>query len=391
MNHLFVTQDYLPDLGGMARRHVELVRRFPEPMAVSTVANPLAGPYDAVERYPIERQRFPFSEAKYFTNQIMWGRWLTRRCRRDIDVIHCGNVRPVGYAVWWGSKRSRVPYLLYVNGGDLLRERHKAQESRMKHWSARVLFRDAIGIVATSKWVAQLTEDVMRDVGVSQPPPVAEIHLGTDPSQFRPDRDGAAMRAEWGVGDALVLVTIARLVPHKGQDMVIRAVAELREEFPDLRYVIVGEGEDRDRLNALASGLGVGERIHMVGALRDTRLPAAYAAATLYVGLSRVDRDVNAEGFGISFLEASAAGVAVLAGDSGGVRSAVRDGETGFVVDPTDLDAITSHLRRLLSNDELRRQLGTNGRHAVESHYNWDRVARDTLDFTRQVMRKRRS
>jgi phosphatidylinositol alpha-1,6-mannosyltransferase len=97
-----------------------------------------------------------------------------------------------------------------------------------------------------------------------------------------------------------------------------------------------------------------------------------------------VDNAINAEGFGLSFVEAAASGTPCVAGDSGGVRSAVRDGVTGFVVAPTDVAAVSEVLGRLLGDASLRATMGAAGRHAVETHYNWDRVARETLDFAHQ-------
>jgi phosphatidylinositol alpha-1,6-mannosyltransferase len=182
------------------------------------------------------------------------------------------------------------------------------------------------------------------------------------------------------------MLTVARLVPHKGQDMGIRALAMLARDFPQLRYIMVGEGHDEQRLRGLARELGVSDKVGFVGPMRDDELPEAYATSTIYLGASRVDRDINVEGFGISFLEAGASGIPSVAGDSGGVRSAVRDGETGIVVPPTDLDAIAGAIRSLLVNADRRKQIGQAARRAVETHYNWDRVARDTRDFTNRVV-----
>ena len=306
-------------------------------------------------------------------------------------MIHCGNIRPVGYAVRWTHTELGTPYLVYVNGGDLLRERQKAERSALKKRTAQSIMGRASGIVATSKWVADLTSDVMRQVGIENPPPVAELGLGTDPVRFNPSRDTGALRRRWGVGDAPVILTVARLVPHKGQDMGIRAVAALRGDFPELRYIIVGEGVDEARLRALAKELGVSDRIGFVGPMRDDELPEAYATSTIYLGASRVDNEINVEGFGISFLEAAASGVPAVGGDSGGVRSAVRDGETGIIVPSTDSDAVTDAIRSLLMNPERRKQMGVAGRHAVETHFNWDRVARDTREFTYRVTGARAS
>lgn len=386
VKHLFVTQDYLPDLGGMARRHAELVRRYPEPMSVSTVAAPEGARYDAAEDYAIERQPFGFNRANRFLNQVRWARWLVDRCRDRVSVMHCGNIRPVGYAVWWAHKRLRIPYVVYVNGGDLLREREKAAKSALKRRTARLILGDAAGIVGTSAWVAELAREVMREVGISEPPPVAALDLGTDPERFRPGIDTGTLRQRWGIRRAPIIVTVARLVPHKGQDVGIQALARLRDEFPTLRYVLVGEGHDETRLRNLAAQLDVMDRVGFAGPMRDDELPEAYATSTVYLGASRIDKSINVEGFGISFIEASAAGLPIVAGDSGGVRSAVRDGETGFVVDPTDVDAVAGALATLLRDDELRATMGAAGRTAVETHYNWQRVAVDTARFVRDCV-----
>jgi len=393
LNHLFVTQDYAPDLGGMARLHVELCRRFGDgddtTMSVSTVASRGAAAFDDHERYRIHRQPFPFERANRFSNQLRWARWLTSSRSPDFDVLHCGNIRPVGYGIRWANRKLGTPYLVYVYGGDLLRERMKSRQSALKRRTSRSILGNAAGIVAISKWSAQLASDVMNEVGVERPPPVAAFDLGTDPARFNASHDTGALRRRWGVGDAPLMLTVARLVPHKGQDMGIRALSMLARDFPALRYIIVGQGHDERRLRALAKELGVQDRVGFVGPMRDDELPEAYATSTIYLGASRVDDEINAEGFGISFIEAGASCVPSVAGDSGGVRSAVRDGETGIVVPPTEPEAIADAIRSLLLNADRRKQMGRAARHAVETHYNWDRVARDTREFTYQVVANR--
>lgn len=372
----------------MSRRYAELCRRFGDDantrIEVSTVSASDGGAFDKGENYPIFRQSFSFDEANRFGNQLRWGRWLGQHCSGRIDLIHCGNIRPVGYAVSWPHFRFGLPYLMYVNGGDLLREKMKSERG-VKRAGARRMLGSAAGIVATSKWVAELSREVMKIVGIQSPPPVGAFDLGTDPVRFHPSRDTRALRAKWGVGDAQILMTVARLVPHKGQDSAIRALAALRDEFPDLSYVMVGEGHYETHLRGLARELGVDDRVIFAGLLSDDQLPEAYATSTLYVGLSRIDREINVEGFGISFLEAAASGVPAIAGDSGGVRSAVRDGETGIVVSPTDIAAIKTAISTLLRDEERRKAMGRAARLAVETHYNWDRVARDTREFAYAV------
>jgi len=183
-----------------------------------------------------------------------------------------------------------------------------------------------------------------------------------------------------------LLITVARLIPHKGQDVTLRAVAALRDEFPPLRYAIVGVGPDEDRLRRLAADLKIADRIIFTGALTDEEIAEAYATATLYAGLSRVEEVIYAEGFGISFLEAGASGLPSIAGDSGGVRSAIRDGVSGIIVPPTDVRSVTDAIRGLLRDDDKRAKMGAEARRLVETYYNWDRVASDTREFTYRVV-----
>ena len=108
----------------------------------------------------------------------------------------------------------------------------------------------------------------------------------------------------------------------------------------------------------------------------DSDLPALYNCAELYLGLSR-PAELLIEGFGIALVEASACGIPVVGGLAGGIPDAVRDRETGILVDSTDLGAVLDVVRSLLADRELRKRLGDGGRRAVESYFNWDRVTED--------------
>ena len=280
--------------------------------------------------------------------------------------------------------------MAHVYGGDLLREKRKIAESRVKRATARAILGGAAGIVGCSQWTANLARLVMADAGVRQPPPVAGIDLGTDPVRFNPSRATGALRTKLGIGDAPLAITVARLVPHKGQDVAIQAIALLAPDFPALQYVMVGAGEDESRLRALSTELGIAPRVHFAGALSDDETAEAYATATVYIGPSRLDAGVNVEGFGISFIEAGASGVPSVAGDSGGVRGAVRDGETGIVVPPGDPVAVAKALRMLLRDHDLRRAMGREARRLVETYYNWNRVAAETRAFVLAVTARAR-
>lgn len=389
MRHLFVTVDYPPDLGGMARRHVELCRRLAsDGVIVSTVAAENAQRFDQEEPYRIAREPFTFQGAKTATSRWRWARSIARRAG-EVDVIHCGNIRPCGYPLMLARHRSRrrAPFLIYVNGSDLLQEREKITASTMKRWFVRRLLSQSAGIIANSAWTAETAWALCELLGIDAAGRVVAIDLGTDPEQFRPENDHGALRESLGWKGLCIALTVARLVPHKGQDVALRAVAAVLREHPTLRYLIVGDGPNEAKLRQLARDLGIADRVAFAGALSDQDVAEAYATSDVYIGLSRQDGKAI-EGFGISFIEASASGLPVIAGDSGGVRSAVRDGETGVVVEPNDPDAVASVLRQLLANPDRRRALGRAGRRAVETHYNWDRVARETTAFAEEAVRR---
>ena len=387
MRHLLVTQDFPPDLGGMARRHYELARWFPgHAMSVSTVASDGAA---GATPFPVLRQPFDFTAAKRFTSQMRWGRWLVANAA-PYRALHCGNLRPVGYAVWWAARRTGVPYFVYANGGDILIDRAKSRRWH-KRVAARRILADAAGVVANSAWTAGVTSDFMGEIGLGAPPPVAAIDLGTDPDHFHPRRDAGLLRRRHGLDDAPLLLTVARLVPHKGQDVGIRALAQLAREFPALVYVLVGDGPDQPRLAALAEELGVADRVVFAGALGDDDVADAYATATIYLGPSRLDRERYVEGFGISFVEAGASGTPVVASNSGGIRSAVRQDETGILVPADDPTAFAAAIRALLTDEPRRLAMGRAARAAAESHYNWARVARETAAFVDRVLAERES
>ena len=178
---------------------------------------------------------------------------------------------------------------------------------------------------------------------------------------------------------------MARLEPHKGIDVALRAVAAARSGGLDLHYLVIGQGKKGKEYRRLANELGIGDVVRFTGNVPDRDLPALYNTAQVYLGISRRADMSRVEGFGVALAEASACGLPVIAGKSGGLAEAVKDGDTGFVVEPTDVDAVTVTLRRLLDDQLLARRVGQAARKSVESYYNWDRVIRDLREIESQV------
>ena len=295
----------------------------------------------------------------------------------SVPFLWCGNIRPAAYPAAWVRDRTGIPYGVMVYGGDLLLLRNNYRKSRFKRRAARRLLGSAEVLVAISRYTHDLVCDVLRELGLPERTGrVRVVPLGTDPAVFRPGLDPAPLIERLGLPRARWLVTVARLVPHKGADTTIEALALLAPRHPDLHYAIVGQGPYLSALEALARARGVSDRVHFLSDVSDAELPLAYAMADVYVGVSRLVVH-GVEGFGIALLEASASGKPVVAGRSGGMPDAVRENETGLLVDPEDAESVAAAVGGLLDDPERARALGAAGRRAVETFYNWPRVVAD--------------
>ncbi len=376
--HLLLSYDFPPIGGGISRWMDELARRYPDnALVVSTGEVPGGAEADASLPVRVDRVAVPSGRLRTLPGLWRWSRRVVDLADQNgVRFTWCGNLRPAAYPARWLRARRGIPYGVMVHGGDLLTVLEQVAKSPRKRRVARELLGDADIVVANSRWTADRVRELAAALDLPDGGPLVEVvPLGTDPGRFRPGLDASAARTEYGLDGGPWLLTVARLVPHKGVDVALEALARLAPSRPGLRYAVAGEGPDRERLEARAAELGVADRVRFLGGVPEPLLPALYAAADAYVGRSREEgREV--EGVGISFVEASASGLPVVGGRAGGVPDAVRDGETGILVDPRDPGAAAAAIQRLLEEPGLARRLGETGRRAAETMYNWDRVAR---------------
>jgi len=203
-----------------------------------------------------------------------------------------------------------------------------------------------------------------------------QLAPGVDVDTYHPGVDGADVRARHGLSDRPVVVCVSRLVPRKGQDVLIRALPAIRRRVPDAALLIVGGGPYRQKLEKLACQAGVERDVVFTGSVSAAELPAHYAAGDVYAMPCRTrNRGLDVEGLGIVYLEASAVGLPVVAGDSGGAPDAVREGDTGYVVSGRDVDQIVGRVATLLADRDLARRMGAAGRAWVEGEWRWDTQA----------------
>jgi phosphatidylinositol alpha-1,6-mannosyltransferase len=361
--HLLVTNDFPPKIGGIQSYLWELWRRLPaENVAVLTSPHADAARFDAEQPFRIERTREPV---------LLPSPLLTRQVRRlaaevNAEVVVLDPALPLGLI----GPHLGLPYAVVLHGSEVT---FPARLPGSRALLARVLQGAALLIAAGSYPEAEARQVTGRLPSIVQVPP------GVDASRFVPlaPIERASTRARMGLPTAGPLVlSVSRLVPRKGMDTLIEAASRLAsEDHPQLSVVIAGSGRDRPRLDRAINRTGA--PVRLLGRVSSPDLPGLYGCADVFALCCRSRwAGLEQEGFGIVFLEAAAAGIPSVAGETGGSAEAVIDGATGFVVsDPTDVAAVAGAIDRLVSDPGLASRQGQAARHRAETEFAYDRLA----------------
>ncbi len=378
MRHLLLTNDFPPKIGGIQSYLWELWRRLPaEETFVSTTPYRGAAAFDAEQSFAVTRS----SEPVLLPNPVLLRRVNRLLDELAIDLVVVDPAFPLGLMAPWLSR----PYGVVLHGAEVT---VPGRLPGSRQALARVL-RGAEVVISAGNYPA---EEAERCAGGSLP--LVVVPPGVDTSRFQP-LDAArrsAVRQRFGLDDDdFVVVSVSRLVPRKGMDVLIRAAAQLRWRYPALRVLIGGRGRDENRLRREI--LGRGAPVELVGFVGDDELPELYGCADAFAMLCRSRwLGLEQEGFGIVFTEAAACGVAALSGRSGGAHEAVEHGVTGLVVDrPATTEHVAVGLRELMTDDARRTEMGLRARARAVEAFDYDRLAErlhqgivDTYDRIRQ-------
>jgi phosphatidyl-myo-inositol dimannoside synthase len=384
---LLLTLAFPPMGGGVARWMYEIARRYPAPgIVVSTASHPDAADVDGTLPQPVDRLPISAKRLKTLQGLMLWARRSAVLARSHrARFTWCGDIHPAGYPAKWILERVGTPFGILLHGADLLVLQHQAHRSAMKRRSARALLGAAAVLVANSEWTRGLAQSLLRELELEPGSDrVRVVPLGTDPAFFRPGESTAGVRERYGLEEGRWIVSVSRLAAHRGIDVVLRALALLDDREADVRYAVAGTGDARRELEQLAAELGLDRRVRFLGGVAEADLPGLYNLAEVYVAPAR-QAPLVGEGFGLALAEASSAARPVIAARAGGVPEAVRDGQTGLLVDPDRPAELADALRRLLRDRTLARKLGTAGRREIERYYNWDRVTSDLAKIAADV------
>ena len=344
MKHLLVTNDFPPKVGGIQNMLWELWRRL-DPSSFAVLTSPYAGDteWDSKQAYRVERIREPV----LLPHPVMVRR--IEHLARDFGAEHVvlDPALPLGLV----GRSLSLPYSVVVHGAEItVPGRLPGSRQALAH-----VLRGATQVIASGRYpAAEAVRAAGRELQVVQIPP------GVDTQRFVPLDDDArrAARERFGVSPhAPLVVGVSRLVPRKGFDVAIRAVARAARQIDGLTMLIGGTGRDRERLQRIIDETRA--PVRLLGRVSDTDLPALYGCADAFMMLCRNRwAGLEPEGFGIVFAEAAACAVPQIAGDSGGAAEAVVDGVTGYVVgDPADAGAVAERLGALLGDSSRRNQM----------------------------------
>lgn len=341
MRHLFVTNDFPPKRGGIESYLLGLCRGLDsEEVIVAAPARPGHEDVDAALPFRVER---PGRRYLRPTRRLI--RHL-EPLAREVDAVHVLQALPLGRLAH--RARFDAPVTVFAHGSEIL----VPARIPLLRRSVRKVLRSADLVVAASGFTADV---VRRVAGVE----ATVVHPPVDVERFSLGVSGSAVRAEHGLGGRFVILFVGRLVKRKGAEVLVRAMARLRRSVA----LIVGSGPEEASLRRLAQELGVADRVVLVGHVPDDELPAYYAAADVFcMPCTNRYGGADTEGFGIVYLEAAASGLPAVAGRCGGSVEAVRDSETGVILDEVRPRRLAEVLEELRADAGRRLRLGANGR-----------------------------
>ncbi len=314
--------------------------------------------------------------------------WQIRRCYGDRPVVL--------YALTWKLARM-ARFLANRWGWRLVVFAHGLEVTKHAVGEARPSMVKVFEAADLCLGVSHYTSEVLCKIGIDQ----SKVHVlnnSVDTDIYTPATNDHEKRAIQKLreqilgGEGIVILTLARVIERKGQDSVIEALAHLKRRNPSIepvvRYVVAGEGDQREieRLKSLARRLGVSEQVIFWGYVPQKDMKLLYHACDIYVMNSRIiDSNRDVEGFGITIIEASACGKPVIGGRSGGVTDAVNDGESGFLVEPEDIDMLASKLEALIADAELRHRMGESGLQWVHSRFTIEAAGERLLKLVKEL------
>jgi phosphatidyl-myo-inositol dimannoside synthase len=370
---LLVTNDYPPQVGGIQRTLEALVRRLPPDRVAVLCPNAEGGDaFDRAAPYAVYRQPeiflWPLPEVRRRFHQAVRS--------FGAEVVLFGAVYPLAL-LGPSLAETGTPYLAAAHGFEYWLSIAPGTHALVRRATSRA----ARVPVMCSAFIARVVRTAVPD-----DVPVSVMYPGADLEVFRPDLPYEDLTDLHGVADRPLIVCVSRLVARKGQDVLIRAMPRIRRDVPDASLLIVGDGPDRDRLVRLAEAAPNGSVV-FAGQVSEGDLPRYYRAGNVFAMPCRSRLGgLEVEGWGNVFLEAAACARPVVVGDSGGARESLAPGETGLLVNGSDVAEVAGAVGSLLADPERADAMGRAGRERVVRAFGWSRAAEQLAGWLREAV-----
>lgn len=381
---ILVTADsFLPHSGGSrvyyANLYKNLIAQYPDVVTILTRKVPGWQDFDAQETTPnfiIRRRLRPLPNWKVWQlpkaiPPFLQAGWAL--FKNNYSCLHCGDLFPQAFNGVWLKRLFGVPLLVYCHGDEISQTDQRRHQPKVRDF----IYRNADAIVAAN----QFSIEKLRRIGIDS----ARLHKitpGVDLEQFEPKPRKQELIDRYGLAGKMVLLTVARLVPRKGHALVLRALPAVISKFPNVRYLIAGSGPEYPKLQQMATTLGLSQIVTFLGDVEHSEITDIYNVCDVFVMVNRLEESGDVESFGMVFTEAGAMGKPVIGGRSGGTFEAVLENRTGYLVDPNSAEELSHRIETLLSSDQLRMEMGNEGRKRVITEFSWKSRATDLREIT---------
>ncbi len=326
-------------------------------------------PYDI--KYVLPKPILGFKDSE--SPRLLFWKWYIWEYFKTIDLsgftlVHSLFEYPLSFMASRSAKKYHLPFIMGGQGTYAL--------APLIKWPAKYLlkysYRKAKEVIVASKF----TKDKIKEYAQEEYN-ISIIHNGVNFSRFVDVPEMSEIRGKYKNNQ--VLLTVGKLIPRKGYDLAIYALDKIKDKYPNLKYLIVGDGKHEIFLKNLVNGLNLNEKVEFLGRVSGKDLIRYFHLCDIYVHTPTFSSDLKCEGFGIVYLEAGACGKPSVASDAGGIKDAVVDGKTGLIAKNEDIDDIASKISQLLDDDSLRKKMGEAGREYAKEH-DWSNIADKFID-----------
>ena len=371
MKILFLTDNFLPHFGGSRVYYYNLCKNLPQ-NSVYVFTNKIKGSdaFDVQQSFLIYRLPLDcFKCISKLLNEIwiiivglLAGGYLV--CKHNINILHCGEILPMGIVGFILSKIFKIPYIIYTHSEDVGVLRSLKGERKLGVF----ILRNASKVISACKF----GEDQLIKLGIPEDkifrltPGVEDFFLRkinySDIEKFKEDKNLKGRK---------ILLTVGRLIKRKNHISVIKSLPCILKEVPQVLYLVIGRGPEENYLKELTEKMGLASCVRFEGEVSKEELFKYYACCDVFVMVSKECKEGDVEGLGIVFLEANALGKPVVGPNTGGPAEYIAHNFNGMKVNPDSQEEICKALIRLLKEERLCKKLGDNGRRIVNLKFRW--------------------